>query len=383
MAASDRTESREETGEYATVHAEAVFAVEECPDGEKEPRFETGPYEGQCWSDIAEQMPEYYFETWGKLNPGWEEKRFVAWVNQFYIVQGTLIRKSATIPRMGPSPGPGTWLVGAQKAEVTPERHPEAAQRTSHPMETRPMPPRRPAECPGCRGEPDPDAESGWCVECRMGRGAARREFMQARSAFERLAEEFPMSADELVDLINVDPRIEVIDIQDPGEAEAGGETDQQRDFDPPHPPPSQLMPPPPFVRRPLAGRECMYCGNGFLQGFAEQHWEDHLRQRADRGAGPLPNDLPDPTAEAMQESTTTERGAPGKTRPTGRGGPICEMPLEELGFNPGSPIPTLPQTVARIRELWPLWYTVYGSLCKLAPPPGCRYPWVVVSWRR
>ena len=58
MAASDRTESREETGEYATVHAEAVFAVEECPDGKEEPRFETGPYEGQCWSDIAEQMPE-------------------------------------------------------------------------------------------------------------------------------------------------------------------------------------------------------------------------------------------------------------------------------------------------------------------------------------
>jgi len=238
---------------------------------------------------------------------------------------------------------------------------------------------------------------------------------MQARSAFEQLAVEFPMSADELVDLINEEPRIEVIDSYDPGEAEAGGEVDQQQDPYPPRPPPSQLMPPPPFMPRPPMDGECMYCSNGFRQGFAEQYWEDHLRQPADRGAGPLPNDLLDPPAEAMrtvlieeetdqnqtaqytiegppvglgrqpdrppsksgrtvtfaqgggdQESATTGRGASGKARPTRRGGPICEMPLEELGFNPGSPIPTLAQTVARIRELWPLWYTIYGSLHKL-----------------
>ena len=128
-----------------------------------------------------------------------------------------------------------------------------------------------------------------------MGRGAPLTEFMQARSAFEQLAEEFPMSADELVDLINEEPRVEVIDSYDPGEAEAGGEVDQQQDPHPPSPLPSQLMPPPPFMPRPLMDGECMYCSSGFLQGFAEQYWEDHLRQPADRGAGSPADDLPIP----------------------------------------------------------------------------------------
>ena len=42
------------------------------------------------------------------------------------------------------------------------------------------------------------------------------------------------------------------------------------------------------------------------------------------------------------------------------------EMPLEELRFNPGSPILTLTQAVARVCELWPMKYTIYGSLRKL-----------------
>ena len=70
MAAADWTENREEPGEHVTVLAKAVFAAEECPDGEMEPRFETGPHEGRCWSDIAEQRPEYYFETWGEVQSG-------------------------------------------------------------------------------------------------------------------------------------------------------------------------------------------------------------------------------------------------------------------------------------------------------------------------
>ena len=144
MAAADWTENREEPGEHVTVLAKDVFTIEECPDGEMEPKFETGPYEGRCWSDIAEQRPEYYFQTWEKSNPSWEEKRFVAWVNQFYIVQGTLIRKSATIPKAGPSSGRGTWLAGAQKGGAAPESCPEDAQRTGHPVETCPTPPRRP-----------------------------------------------------------------------------------------------------------------------------------------------------------------------------------------------------------------------------------------------
>ena len=128
------------------------------------------------------------------------------------------------------------------------------------------------------------------------------------------------MSADELVDLINEEPRIEVIDSYDPGEAEAGGEMDQQRDLYPSRPPPSQLMPPPPFRPRPPTDRECMYCSNGFRQGFAEQYWEDHLRQQADRGAGPLPDDLPDPSAKTMNAETTstdqsTDQSAPAATQ--------------------------------------------------------------------
>ena len=223
------------------------------------------------------------------------------------------------------------------------------------------------------------------------------------------------MSADELVDLINEEPRIEVIDSYDPGEAEAGGEVDQQQDPHPSRPLPSQLMPPPPFMPRPQTDRECMYCSSGFRQGFAEQYWEDHLRQQADRGAGSLPDDLPGPSTKTTkavsieeetnqdltarntiegppvglerqpdvpasknskavtfaqdggdQEGATTGDGTPGRAGPTRRGRTIREMSLGELGFNPGSPVPTPAQTVARICELWPLWYTVYGSLRKL-----------------
>ena len=71
-------------------------------------------------------------------------------------------------------------------------------------------------------------------------------------------------------------------------------------------PPLSQLMPRPPFMPRPPTDSECIYCSNGFLQGFAEQYWEDHLRQQADRGAGPLPDDLPDPSAKIMNAETTS-----------------------------------------------------------------------------
>ena len=77
-------------------------------------------------------------------------------------------------------------------------------------------------------------------------------------------------------------------------------------------PPPSQLMPRPPFMPRPPADSECMYCSTGFRQGFAEQYWEDHLRQQADRGAGPLPDDLPDPSAKTMNaETTSTDQSPP------------------------------------------------------------------------
>ena len=87
-----------------------------------------------------------------------------------------------------------------------------------------------------------------------------------------------------------------------------------------PLPPPSQLMPRPPFMPRPPTDSECIYCSNGFLQGFAEQYWEDHLRQQADRGAGPLPDDLPDPSAKIMNAETTstdqsTDQSTPAATQ--------------------------------------------------------------------
>ena len=128
------------------------------------------------------------------------------------------------------------------------------------------------------------------------------------------------MSADELIDLINEEPRIQVIDSYDPGEADTGGEVNQRHDPYSPLPPPSQLMPRPPFMPRPPTDSECIYCSNGFLQGFAEQYWEDHLRQQADRGAGPLPDDLPDPSAKIMNAETTstdqsTDQSTPAATQ--------------------------------------------------------------------
>ena len=79
-----------------------------------------------------------------------------------------------------------------------------------------------------------------------------------------------------------------------------------------PLPPPSHLMPPPPT--------ECLNCSNGLLQGFAEQYWEDHLRQQADRAAGPPADDLPDPSAKTMNAETTstdqsTDQSAPAATQ--------------------------------------------------------------------
>ena len=65
-----------------------------------------------------------------------------------------------------------------------------------------------------------------------------------------------------------------------------------------PLPLPSQLMPPPPA--------DCQYCNRGLLNGNAEQYWEDHLRQQADRGAGPPTDDLPDPSAKTMNAETTS-----------------------------------------------------------------------------
>ena len=66
-----------------------------------------------------------------------------------------------------------------------------------------------------------------------------------------------------------------------------------------PLPPPSHLMPPPPA--------DCQYCNRGLLNGSAEQYWEDHLRQVADRGAGPPADDLPAPIEEVtrMQDDAT------------------------------------------------------------------------------
>jgi len=45
---------------------------------------------------------------------------------------------------------------------------------------------------------------------------------------------------------------------------------------------PSQLVPPPPS--------ECQNCSSGFRGGFAEQYWEDHLRQPAE---GTVPRETP------------------------------------------------------------------------------------------
>ena len=45
---------------------------------------------------------------------------------------------------------------------------------------------------------------------------------------------------------------------------------------------PSQLAPPPPT--------DCPNCSTGFMQGFAEQYWEDHLRQATE---GTVPRAIP------------------------------------------------------------------------------------------
>ena len=54
---------------------------------------------------------------------------------------------------------------------------------------------------------------------------------------------------------------------------------------------PSQLGPPPPS--------ECQNCSTGFMQGFAEQHWEDHLRQ-------PSENTVPRTTPARLQDLAET-----------------------------------------------------------------------------
>lgn len=57
--------------------------------------------------------------------------------------------------------------------------------------------------------------------------------------------------------------------------------------------PPSQLMPPPPT--------ECQNCSTGFMGGFAEQHWEDHLRTPANGETDPQMGDLPMPARTPAQ----------------------------------------------------------------------------------
>ena len=65
---------------------------------------------------------------------------------------------------------------------------------------------------------------------------------------------------------------------------------------------------------------DCQYCNRGLLNGSAEQYWEDHLRQQADRAAGPPTDDLPDPSAKTMNAETTstdqsTDQSAPAATQ--------------------------------------------------------------------
>ena len=55
--------------------------------------------------------------------------------------------------------------------------------------------------------------------------------------------------------------------------------------------PTSQLGPPPPSG--------CQNCSTGFMQGFAEQHWEDHLRQ-------PTENTVPLRTPAHLQDLAET-----------------------------------------------------------------------------
>ena len=120
------------------------------------------------------------------------------------------------------------------------------------------------------------------------------------------------MSADELIDLINEEPRIKVLDSHDPDEVDTKGELDQQRENSP----------------------------------------------QATRGTGIECPDLP---AEQVKEGST--EGELGRDRITQK---AIKMPLEELRFNPGSPVLTLTQAVARVCELWPMRHTIYGSLRKL-----------------
>ena len=66
---------------------------------------------------------------------------------------------------------------------------------------------------------------------------------------------------------------------------------------------PSQLGPPPPS--------ECQNCSTGFMQGFAEQHWEDHLRQPSeDTVPRTTPTRLQD-LAETWYAETLSKRRGP------------------------------------------------------------------------
>ena len=120
------------------------------------------------------------------------------------------------------------------------------------------------------------------------------------------------MSADELINLINEDPRIQVIDSHDPDEVNTRGESDQQRENPP-------------------------------------------------QAAGVRGMRHPDLPAERMKEVSTD--GELGRDQTAQN---AIKMPLEELRFNPGSPVLTLTQAVARVCELWPMRYAIYGSLRKL-----------------
>ena len=67
--------------------------------------------------------------------------------------------------------------------------------------------------------------------------------------------------------------------------------------------PPSQLAPPPPS--------DCPNCSTGFMQGFAEQYWEDHLRQATE---GTVPRATParlQDLAETWYAETLSMRRGP------------------------------------------------------------------------
>ena len=66
---------------------------------------------------------------------------------------------------------------------------------------------------------------------------------------------------------------------------------------------PSQAGPPPPS--------ECQNCSTGFMQGFTEQHWEDHLRQPSeDTVPRTTPTRLQD-LAETWYAETLSKRRGP------------------------------------------------------------------------